>query len=156
MKAGRHILRGAHNRGFSLVEVAMAVGIASFCLIGLIGIFPVMLNSIRDSREKTLVSRMYQTVSDNLRESTPGNGTNAARQTFDFDSEGFLLKTGHGSAKMARQGEKRYEVEAVSSAGTLPDTHSSTNLILAKITIVNITRNTTNLERPIWIARHED
>ena len=137
--------------GFSLVEVAMAVGIASFCLIGLIGIFPVMLNSIRESREKTLVSRMYQTVIDNLRESSPGIGID---QTNFFDAEGFLLQS--GSAGVARLGEKRYEARTRTSAGTFPDAHSSTNLVLAKITIVNITRNSTNLERPIWIARHED
>lgn len=153
MKARRPILREARTWGFSLVEVAMAVGIASFCLIGLIGIFPVMLNSIRESREKTLVSRMYQTLNDSLRESTPPIGED---RTNYFDAEGFLLKTGSGLAGMARQGEERYKATAVSLAGTLPDSHSSTNLVLVKVTIVNTTRNTTNLERPIWIARHED
>ncbi len=143
----------ARVRAFSLVEVAMAVGIASFCLIGLIGIFPVMLNSIRESREKTLVSRMYQTVTDNLREVTPDVKDT---RTFDFDAEGFLLEASPGAFQVARQGVKRYQASAVTLAGTLPGSSASTNLILAKITIVNTVRNSTNLERPIWVARHED
>lgn len=38
------------RRGFSLVEVAVALGLMSFVITGLLGLVPIGLNTIRDAK----------------------------------------------------------------------------------------------------------
>ena len=48
--------------GFSLVEVALALGIAGFCLIALFGLLPVGINSNRASLEQTAAADIASRV----------------------------------------------------------------------------------------------
>lgn len=54
------------NRGFSLIEVAIAVGIAVFCIIALLGLLPVSLNSVRDASEQTHVTNLARALQSDL------------------------------------------------------------------------------------------
>jgi len=45
--------RSAQTRGFSLVEVVLALGLATFALIAIIGLLPMAMKSNRDSFEET-------------------------------------------------------------------------------------------------------
>ncbi len=58
------------TNGFSLVEVAMALGIASFCVIALLGLFPIGLNSTRNASEKASAMNLAMAVAADLK-STP-------------------------------------------------------------------------------------
>src|SRR5207248_1091899 len=60
---GWHLGRGSHlsamkmlrphTAGFSLIEVALALGVAAFALVAIIGLIPVGLNSNQASSEQT-------------------------------------------------------------------------------------------------------
>jgi len=59
------------RRGFSLVEVALAMGIASFCLLAVAGLVPVGLDAVRGSREEAGAARCLEHISRALRTATP-------------------------------------------------------------------------------------
>ncbi|MEO7934115.1 MAG: hypothetical protein ABIT76_13255 [Chthoniobacterales bacterium] len=89
---------------FSLVEVAVAVGIAGFCLMAIFGLLPVALKSNQSAVEQTSANAIIATVVSDLRATPPTSppGTAAtsslysisipasnspATQTLYFDSD---------------------------------------------------------------------
>ena len=55
------------QRGFSLVEVTLALGIAAFCLLVVVALLPAGILSIRDSAEATASLSFSQAVLADLR-----------------------------------------------------------------------------------------
>src|SRR5262245_37779071 len=51
----RHGLRSAH--GFTLVEIAIALGVIGFALVAIIGILPTGLQIQRDNRAETIINQ---------------------------------------------------------------------------------------------------
>lgn len=82
------------NRAFSLVEIALALGIVSFAIVALLGLVAVSFDSNRASDEDTLIASMARQVVVELR-AIPFDelaaGTNSARETFYFDHEAHRL-----------------------------------------------------------------
>ncbi len=62
--------RRFHRAGFSLVEVALAIGVASFCLLAICGLLPVGVDSTRDSHHHTAAATLATMIVSDLR-STP-------------------------------------------------------------------------------------
>ena len=58
--------------GFSLIEVVMALGIISFCLVGLSGLFTVCLDASKKSDDATREALLFQRVIDQLRIASAG------------------------------------------------------------------------------------
>jgi uncharacterized protein (TIGR02598 family) len=56
--------------GFSLVEVAMAIGICSFCMITLLGILPVSIHNFQRADNQTYMLNIATSVEQDLK-STP-------------------------------------------------------------------------------------
>ncbi len=54
--------RAVARRGFSLVEVALALGICSFCLVAVMGLLPVGINTNRDTLEQTAAAAVAREV----------------------------------------------------------------------------------------------
>ncbi len=54
--------RAALARGFSLIEVTLALGIVSFALITILGVMPVGLNSLRDAVDETTESQIIRQI----------------------------------------------------------------------------------------------
>lgn len=71
----RPIRSGA--KGFSLVEVTLALGICAFCLLVLIGLLPVGLASNRQSVEQTVAGNIAATIASDL-QSTPLDQTTSS------------------------------------------------------------------------------
>lgn len=71
--------------GFSLVELALALGIASFALIALLGLITVGYQTGGDAKEETLIAGMAQYVYGELKEQPFDT---LATQTFYFDAQG--------------------------------------------------------------------
>lgn len=138
----------------SLVEVAIAVGLVSFCLVSLMGLFPTMLNTVRASREMTLTQRMYQTVSEDLHENPLPSGQH---RDYTFDEEGFLLGiTPVRPGQTFRAGQTRFTAAASNAAAApLLPSHVSKTLVLSRVVLKDTERNKTLLERPIWITPDE-
>lgn len=142
------------SRGMSLIEVAIALGIISFCFVSIMGLFPTMLSAVRASREKTLSQRMYQTVAEDLHENPIVAGSN---REYSFDAEGFLLgitpaRAGQTFRNSALPGATlRYSGFASNNTPTtLPGSPVNSLLILSTIAITDTVRKTNILERPIW------
>ncbi len=64
--------------GFSLVEVAIALGIAAFCLVALLGLLPLGLNSTRAASEETLAMNIATAVIADLKSVPNLSGTSSS------------------------------------------------------------------------------
>ena len=67
------------TRGFSLVEVTLALGIAGFCLISLFGLLPIGVNSNQNSVEQTAAASAAASVISDLRSVNSGASGVAVR-----------------------------------------------------------------------------
>ncbi len=59
---------------FSLIEIVLAIGIISFALVGIIGLFPVALNTANASQQETHAALIARTIFNDL-SSRPGDRT---------------------------------------------------------------------------------
>jgi uncharacterized protein (TIGR02598 family) len=56
-----------HHSGFSLVEVTLALAVAAFCLIVILGLLPVGLNSNQASIKQTVAASLARGIISDLR-----------------------------------------------------------------------------------------
>jgi len=59
---------------FSLVEVVLAIGLVSFCLLALVGLLPVALRSIKNAHEESAAANALSQLADALRNATTNAG----------------------------------------------------------------------------------
>ncbi len=78
----RHLPRG--RGAFSLVEVALAVGILSFALVAVLGLLGVGINASRDSSDDTKVAFIMQDVAARVRTEASGLTLAADPHTLDL------------------------------------------------------------------------
>lgn len=55
-----------NSRGFSLVEICMALGIAAFCLVAIYSLLPVGLRASQESSEETVATGILSQVAADL------------------------------------------------------------------------------------------
>ncbi len=75
-------------RGFSLVEVAIALGVVAFSLTTVLALLPSVLKSMRESIDQTLESQIGQQIASDVLQ-TPFRDVGA--MTKYYDSEGFAV-----------------------------------------------------------------
>lgn len=63
---------GKSRLAFSLIEVTVALGIASFALLAVAGLLPVGLNSVKSSREEAAAAKCLEQISIAVRGATLG------------------------------------------------------------------------------------
>lgn len=68
-------MRSDQSPGFSLVEVVLALGIASFALIALIGMLPIGMASNRDADRETQAVAVLSTLITDLKNSPTNQAT---------------------------------------------------------------------------------
>ena len=86
----------AHGtEAFSLVEVAMALGVAAFCLIAIFGLLPVGLKIDRSAFEETAANGILSAVAADLRATPPTSpaGLEATSGQFAIPIPGSSLAT---------------------------------------------------------------
>jgi len=66
MKALRSVRTSYRISGFTLVEVTLALGLVAFCLIAILGLIPVGLDSIRDGNRQAEASRIMKQIATGL------------------------------------------------------------------------------------------
>lgn len=71
---------------FTLVEVAASLGIFAFCVIGILGLMPVALDSFRASMDLSIKTRIIQTLRARLVDLP--YSTLPATKAYAFDEEG--------------------------------------------------------------------
>jgi uncharacterized protein (TIGR02598 family) len=104
---------------FSLVEVTLALGIAAFCLIAVIGIIPVGVKTTRDATSQTAATNIMAAVIADLRATTKTipNATSpqfgitfgTCRKLY-FSSEGQVVASGPCDQVIALPPTARYQV----------------------------------------------
>lgn len=62
-------LRRPSPSGFSLIEVTIALGIATFCLVALFALLPIGLNTNRDTIEQTVATGIAASIAADIRAS---------------------------------------------------------------------------------------
>ena len=115
------VRRPQPSAGFSLVEVTIAVGLVSYTLLALLGLFTVALSSSRDSTMETALAQIVLHASSTYDGAVP---------------ERVLSYSYGGSPVEAASPEKHFEVRMVarpSSGATIANT--STNLHLLTFSI---------------------
>lgn len=93
-------------RAFSLVEVSVALGVAGFCLVAVLGLLPVSLASNAVSTGQTTANGIVTAVTADLRATPPGTAATsqqyqiaiptagtAASQSLYFNDDGVLVTT---------------------------------------------------------------
>lgn len=53
--------------GFTLIEIVLAIGILSFALMAILGLFPVAFETARDSRQETVMALIAQSIEADIR-----------------------------------------------------------------------------------------
>jgi hypothetical protein len=71
-------LRSRSIAAFSLVEVTLALGIAAFCLIAILGLVPVGVQTNRNATSQTVATNILSSVVSDIRAS-PKGGSNTAK-----------------------------------------------------------------------------
>jgi Tfp pilus assembly protein PilV len=64
--------------GFSLVEVTLALGVAAFCMVTLLGLLPVGLNSNQAAIEQTVAAGIAGSIASDLRATPLATSSNTA------------------------------------------------------------------------------
>jgi uncharacterized protein (TIGR02598 family) len=108
-------LRG--KDGFSLVEVTLALGIATFCLIAVFGIIPVGVHTNRNATSQTAATNLMAAVVADLR-ATPTSSTTSAQFGITFGTNTTLYFDGMGQFTTSLTTNSRYQLNVTWSGST--------------------------------------
>ena len=123
-------LRCRSIAGFSLVEVTLALGIASFCLIAVFGLVPVGVQTNRNATSQTTATNILSSVVSDIRASPKGSSATAkygirrakgSLTTVCFDGQGQPDGAGQIGNVNCRAGNWRYRLYVkIYPTATLP------------------------------------
>ncbi len=71
-----------HASAFSLVEVVLALGLVSFCLLAVVGLLPVGLKAVKNANEESAAANALAQLADSLRNPTKTGTLYAAAGAF--------------------------------------------------------------------------
>lgn len=113
----------SHAKGsFSLVELTLALGVASFCLIAVFGLLPVGIRTSQDAISETASASILSAVIADLR-ATPGTTTTSPQFGLTFGSPTTLYFDGNG--RSATITTSRYRL-TISFPANPTGTHAAT------------------------------
>src|SRR3954467_7048480 len=93
---------------FSLVEVTLALGIAAFCLIAVIGLMPVSVQTNRNATSQTAATNIMAAVIAGLRAAAkPPGGTKSVQYRIVFGTLKTLFFDGAGECSLTLSGSTR-------------------------------------------------
>src|ERR1043165_4198247 len=97
--------RTARRAGMSLIEVTMAIGIASFCMVTVMGLLPVGLSIMRDAVDQTVESQIVQQMHAEIQQTGFSRlGERYEARTYYFSEEGDPLESATGARYRAVTG----------------------------------------------------
>jgi len=117
------------KRGFSLVEVALALGVASFCLIPLVALLPLGLSSNQSASSQVAAAGLLRAIAADLK-ATPqvssyNTITNSPLYGFKIpDSSGttvYVDDAGNYSSSLSAQSRYRIRVTTVAQPSSATD-----------------------------------
>lgn len=105
-------------RGFSLVEVTIALGIVSFSLLAIIGLVGSGLTSVRESTNEAAIASIIQHVRAELTQPDFSAQVDSLGFNLEFNKSGGLLNNAIGSSSL--EDEPFYRVTFQTSTPTIP------------------------------------
>jgi uncharacterized protein (TIGR02598 family) len=123
---------------FSLVEIVVAIGIAAFCLVAMLGLIPTGMKSVKSATEQTAAVAVLQEVVTDLR-STPSGSNTTSKLGIDLPLAGVLgsSRGGNSTFYMSESGV-RYSNNTSLDARygvSLAMTNRSTFITSAQVTV---------------------
>ncbi|HWL50921.1 MAG TPA: hypothetical protein VNQ90_00695 [Chthoniobacteraceae bacterium] len=110
------------HRGFSLVEVTLALGIASFCLIAILGLIPVGLNSTQTAMEQTQATNIISNIIADMKQKPVGSTDEVTSQRFGITvPAGPKLLYFKNGGTTTSQGDARYKVKVTFTSTSVHD-----------------------------------
>jgi uncharacterized protein (TIGR02598 family) len=100
---------------FSLLEVVLALGVAGFCLIAVLGLLPVGVQTNRNASSQTAVSNIIATVVSDLR-TTPAAAMTSPEFAITFDAAKTLFFDASGKASPSLSSDSRYRLNVTWNA----------------------------------------
>jgi uncharacterized protein (TIGR02598 family) len=94
---------------FSLVEVVLALGVAAFCLIAIVGLMPVGVQTNRHANSQTVATNILAAVVADLR-TTPAAATTSPEFAITFDAGKTLFFDASGQASISLGPASRYRL----------------------------------------------
>lgn len=116
------------NKGFSLVEITIALGIAAFCLLAIFALLPTGMNTNRSSVQETIGASIASAIVADLR-STPTTGTGATSSP--------IYKLNPGTATNAGAGQTIYVFANGSLASSATDTSQADDIYKVVYTVTD-------------------
>lgn len=134
------------KQAFSLVEITLALGIISFSLVGILGLFPVAMKSAAESQRQTRAALVAQSVFADLASgSYPTNTFFATGGDFTNPSDRTVISLRNASTNYIVYSEEGRPVKKVTAA-EFKTADSGTN-VLGAILMVTPDATATNLSR---------
>jgi uncharacterized protein (TIGR02598 family) len=134
--------RAARPRGFSLVEVVLALGIITFAFVPLLGMLPLGLDFSRQAIDTTVAAQIAQQLTTEAQQTDfsrlPELATASVADPFYFDDQGNKTADIPGAIYKA--------VYDISPSTELPDNVSTGKLATVTICILNTKANRTSQE----------
>ena len=94
---------------FSLVEIVLALGVAGFCLIAILGLMPVGVQTNRNATSQTAATNIMAAIVADLR-ATPAAATTSPQFAIAFDTEKTLFFDASGQASTSLGPDSRYRL----------------------------------------------
>jgi len=103
-------LRRVH--AFSLVEVTLALGIAAFCLIAVLGLLPIGVQTSRNATSQTAATNVMAAVISDLR-ATPTSKSNSVQFGITYGTSGTQTRyfDATGTASISPTTNSRYRLD---------------------------------------------
>src|SRR5438034_3041702 len=104
--------------GFSLVEIVLALGVAGFCLVAIVGLMPVGVQTNRNANSQTAATNIMAAIVADLR-STPAAATTSPHFAITFDTEKTLFFGASGQASTSLGPDSRYRLNITWSSAPI-------------------------------------
>lgn len=125
-----HPAETSRPRGFSLVEVAMALGIFAFAMMGLIGLLPTAVNTHRDAKEDTILAQIKQRLAAEVVFTEGARLAELHNFSRSFDAEGRELLPSEESRAVYRG---RITLESFRAPGATSDSQTLQRAVIRAV-----------------------
>ena len=110
-------MKAQNKEGFSLVEVTLALGVAAFCLIAVIGIIPVGVQANRNATSQTAATNIMAAVVADLR-ATPRTTNTSSQFAIRFGTNIRLYFDSAGQFTTSLGPDSRYQLDVTWSGSS--------------------------------------
>jgi len=146
----------AKTTAFSLVEVTLALGVAAFCLISVLGLLPTSLRTQQNSIQQTTANQILSTIFSDLRADVrlpPGQASKACPDPPD-PNQPCQWSNLHGHWRSVAVPDTLYFTNEAKQTGTINGSPPADAVFRAKITYKFPPSETTSLAniRVTWPA----